>query len=163
MYPREVNMNTINEQQANKQKIQLYLGRVNDFFSQINDWFKDDLEVTTFPIQVGETLGTYEAPAIDIREKGQTESLANITPKGANVILTEGMLEMKGWIDRAHFDYMINGGPQVTMVPGKKLPMFKGINQDGWYWIVNPVTRTTRFADKSLLLELITLVSDHEF
>ncbi|MEK8016133.1 MAG: hypothetical protein VSS75_004635 [Candidatus Parabeggiatoa sp.] len=157
-------MNTLNEQHTNDpKKVQLYLDRVSDLFSQIKTWFKGELEIATDVIQVGEPLGTYEAPSLIIREKGKEDILANITPKGAGVILTEGMLEMKGWLDRIHLDYMNKGGPQVTLVPGKIQPVFKGINQEGWYWIVDPVTKTTRFADKALLLEMITWVSDHEF
>ena len=157
-------MDAINEQQVNEQKVQVYLERVNDFFNQIKNWFKDELEVTTYPVQVDEILGIYEAPAIDIREKGQTELLANITPKGATVILAEGLLEIKGWLDTDHLNYMVDGGFQVTdAYSGKKRPTFKGVNQDGWYWIDDPRTHKVHFVDKTRLLELITLVSDHEF
>ncbi|KHD11402.1 hypothetical protein PN36_10995 [Candidatus Thiomargarita nelsonii] len=86
-------MNTINDQQIVEKKVELYLERVNDFYSQIKDWFKDELEVATYPIQVGEPLGTYEAPALGIRDKEET--LANLTPKGATVILAEGLLPQK--------------------------------------------------------------------
>lgn len=156
-------MNTINEQHTNDKKIQLYLDRVTNLFSQIKAWFKGELEIATYVIQVGEPLGTYEAPALTIRGSGKEDILANITPKGAGIILTEGMLEMKGWLDRIHLDYMNKGGPLVTLVPGKTRPVFKAINQDGWYWIVDPVTKTTHFTDKASLLEMITWVSDHEF
>ena len=140
-------MNTINEQHTNDPKVYLYLERVSDLFSQINSWFQGELEIATGTVQIKEPVGTYEAPTLSVREKGQQEILANITPKSAGVILTEGMIEMKGWLDRIHLDYMTKGGPQVTLVPGKTRPVFKAINQDGWYWIV----------------EMITWVSDHEF
>ncbi len=89
--------------------------------------------------------------------------MVNLTPKSAGVILTEGMIEMKGWLDRIHLEYMTNGGPQVTLVPGNTRPMFKDVNQNGWYWIEDPITRTTHFVDKAFLMRLITWVSDHEF
>ena len=86
-------MKTQNEQQADGQKVQLYLHRVNDFFSQIKEWFKDELAVETTAVQVGETLGTYETLALSIRDKSQNKSLAKITPKGASVPLAKGLLE----------------------------------------------------------------------
>ncbi len=67
-------MNTINEQYTNDQKIQLYLNRVSDLFSQIKTWFKGELEVATDTIKVQETLGTYEVPTLSIREKVKKKS-----------------------------------------------------------------------------------------
>ena len=49
-------MNTINEQYTNDQKIQLYLNRVSDLFSQIKTWFKGELEVATDTIKVGTVI-----------------------------------------------------------------------------------------------------------
>lgn len=156
-------MNMLNEQHTeDPTKVQLYLERVNDLFSQIKTWFQGELEVTTDKIQIREPAGTYEAPTLSIREKGQTEILANLMPKCTDVFLTGGTIEMNGWLDQIYLEYMTKGGPEVTLTPGNTYPMFNGIDQNGWYWIVDPVTRTTRFTDKSSLLEMITRVSDHE-
>ncbi len=154
-------MNTINNPETDEKKLELYLKRVDDLFSQIREWFKDDLEVATYPIQVGEPLGRYEAPALLIRDNAET--LANLTPKGATVILAEGLLELKGWLDKVQLDYMTGNGPQVFKNNDKTQSVYQGINRDGWYWIESPITKKARFVDKTLLLKLITLVSDHEF
>ncbi|MEK8017794.1 MAG: hypothetical protein VSS75_013055 [Candidatus Parabeggiatoa sp.] len=157
-------MNTLNEQHTNDPtKVKLYLVRVSDLFSQIKTWFQGELEVATDTIQIKEPAGNYEAPTLSLREKGQAEILANIIPQSAGVILTEGMIEINGGLDQIHLEYMSKGGPQVTLEPGNTRPMFNGVNQNGWYWIVDPVTRTTRFTDKASLLEMITWVSDHDF
>ena len=156
-------MNTLNEQHTDDPtKVQLYLERVNDLFSQIKTWFQGELEIVTDTIQIREPAGSYEAPTLSIREKGQTEILANLIPKSSGTTLFKGMIEIKGWLDRIHLDYMTKGGPKVTLTPGNTYQMLNGVDQNGWYWIVDPVTRTTRFTDKTSLLEMITWVSDHE-
>ncbi len=156
-------MNTINEQHSDNQKVQIYLRRVSDLFTQIQTWFQGELDVAMDTIQIKEPAGNYEAPTLSLREIGKTEILANLIPKSSGTILFEGMIEIKGWLDTIDLDYMTKGGPQVTLTPGNTYPMFNGVNQDGWYWIVDPVTRTTRFTDKASLLEMMTWVSDHEF
>ncbi len=157
-------MNTLNEQHTDDpKKVQLYLRRVSDLFSQIKTWFQGELEVATDTIQIKEPAGNYEAPTLSIREKGQAEILANLIPKSAGTILFEGMIEINGGLDQIHLEYMAKGGPQVTLTQGNTYPMLNGINQNGWYWIVDPVTKKTCFTDKASLLEMITWVSDHEF
>jgi len=158
-------MNTLNEQHTDDpKKVQLYLERVSDLFSQVQTWFKGELEIATADtIQIKEPAGIYEAPTLSIREKGQTEILANLIPKSSGTILFEGTIEINGGLDQIHLEYMTKGGPQVTLTPGNTYPMLNGVNQNGWYWIVDPVTRTTRFTDKASLLEMITWASDHEF
>jgi hypothetical protein len=157
-------MNTLNEQHTHdEQKVQLYLERVSDLFSQVKTWFHGEFEVTTDKIKIKEPAGNYEAPTLSIREKGQTETLVNLIPKSSGTLLFKGTIEINGWLDHIYLEYMAKGGPQVTLTPGNTYPMLNGINQNGWYWIVDPVTRTTRFTDKASLLEMITWVSDHEF
>jgi len=97
---------------------------VSDLFSQIKTWFQGELEVATDSIQIKEPAGNYEAPTLSLREKGQAEILANLRPKSAVVILTEGMIEINGGLDQIHLEYMTNGGPQVTLKPGNTRPMF---------------------------------------
>ena len=47
-------MNTINEQHTDDpKKVQLYLERVSDLFSQVQTWFKGELEIATaYTIQI---------------------------------------------------------------------------------------------------------------
>jgi len=97
------------------------LERVSDLFSQVQTWFKGELEIATADtIQIKEPAGIYEAPTLSIREKGQTEILANLIPKSSGTILFEGTIEINGDLDQIHLEYMTKGGPQVTLTPWSK-------------------------------------------
>ena len=82
--------------------------------------------------------------------------LAFIKPNGASVIGGEGLIEIEGLLaGKEYLLYMRNSK--------KGASLYKGINQDGWYWIEDSRRNRAHLLDKSLLLDIITLVSDYEF
>ncbi len=147
------------------QNLQTYLERVNVFFRQIQDWFAAEFDVMTSSISLRERGHTYEAPVLTIRERGQEEVLATLKPVGAFVVRVAGLIEIRGWVDRAHLDYMTTEDRFLVTEAstGLKRHTYLGVNQAGWYWVEDPRTRQAYLVDKTVLLKLITLVSDHEF
>jgi hypothetical protein len=161
--------NEAEEYQLAEQKKQVYLTRVNQLFSNIKHWLKDEARVEQQEIEVTEKFtGTYTVPSLSISTQAGQE-LAEIKPKGAYVILAEGLVDIEGGFGREHITYMVDGGPySYRPLPENttqffKKPMFKGIKEDAWYWVEDSRLDRANAIDKELLRELITLVSDYEF
>jgi hypothetical protein len=79
-----------------------------------------------------------------------------VKPNGASVIGGEGLIEIEGLL--AGKEYLL-----YMRKPHSKMDvsLYKGINQDGWYWIEDTRRNLAHKLDKSLLLDIITLVSDY--
>ncbi len=163
--------NEAEEYQYAEQKKQVYLTRVNQLFGNIKNWLKDDtLQVEQQEIAVTEKFtGTYSAPALSISTQ-TGEKLADIKPRGAYIILAEGMIDVEGGFGRENLTYMVGGGPD-SYKANPKNPVqiftekrFKEIGDDGWYWIEETLEDKVHFLNaKNVLLEIITQVSDYEF
>ncbi|HAI68480.1 MAG TPA: hypothetical protein DCM38_03470 [Gammaproteobacteria bacterium] len=153
----------IEEQQNAELKQQIYLQRVNQLHTHIINWLQDEpfiLEKGNMTVQ--SALGDYQAARLSIQtERGET--LANLFSKGTSVLLGEGLIEMEGVVGTESIIYMLKGGLIITDRYGKNRPMYKGIHENGWYWIEDSYRNKAHLMNKTLFLELITLVSDYEF
>jgi len=157
-------MNLIEEPQsmAIAEQKRVYLQRVNQLYQNIQDWLKnDDLVCTQSEVEIAETLGEYVVPTLAIQTVAG-EDLAALKPVGASVLHAEGMIEVTGWLDRDYIMYMQAGGPGFIDPAGLRHPFYKGIGEEGWYWL-NRLNTHALLLQKSSLLQLITWVSDHEF
>ncbi len=157
-------MNLIEEPQSItiEESKRVYLQRVNQLYQNIQDWLKnDDLVRTQSKIEIAETLGEYVVPTLAI-QTAAGEELATLKPVGADVLLVEGMIEVTGWLDHDYVLYLLAGGPTFLDPTRIKHPYYKGIGEEGWYWINRLNTHPLRL-NSSSLLQLITWVSDHEF
>ncbi len=162
--------NEAEEYQLAEQKKQVYLNRVNQLFGHIKNWLKEEsVAVKQQNIEIVEKFtGHYTVPSLSISTQAGKE-LAKIKPKGAYVILAEGLVDIEGGFGREHITYMVDGGPySYRPLPENttqffKKPMFKGIKEDSWYWVEDSRLDRANAIDKELLRDLITLVSDYEF
>jgi len=158
------------EYQQAEQKKQVYLARVNQLFDNIKNWLKDDaLHLEQQDIEMTEKFtGGYIAPSLSISTQTGLK-LAEIKPKGAYIILAEGLVDVEGGFGREHIIYMVDGGPYSCKPTSEdtaqfiKKPMFKGIDNDGWYWVEESLNDKAHFMNKNTLLDVITQVSDYEF
>lgn len=150
---------------AELQDLQKFLDRVKQFFDQVQDWFRQELDVVISSIRLCEGGHTYEAPVLTFHGKGQAEVLATLKPVGALEVLVEGLIEVNGWVDRTHLGYMTKEDRFLITdtASGQKRHTYNGVTQAGWYWVADPRTKEAHLADKTVLLKLITLVSDYEF
>ncbi|MEN8214924.1 MAG: hypothetical protein ABFS56_00805 [Pseudomonadota bacterium] len=151
-----------------EQEKQLFLERVNQLFSEIKTWFRDDFKIEQQIIDVTESLGTYRARALSINSL-QGEKLADIRPIGARVIAADGRIDIKGWLDTENLYFFISAPtttlrvsigslPAGTIVP--RTQIYKGVEVNGWYWIDN---QRAHLLNKELLFDLISHVSDYDF
>ncbi len=162
--------NEAEEYQQAEQKKQVYLNRVNQLFGNIKNWLKDEARVEQQEIEITEKFtGTYTVPSLSIStQTGQ--ALAEIKPRGAYVILAEGLVDVEGGFGREHLTYMVDGGPDSHKAnPQNPVQifteqMFKDIDDDGWYWIEETTDEKVHFInDKNALLDIISQVSYYEF
>jgi len=150
-------------------KIHLYLKRVEHLYRPIKQWLTEEqLLFVPNKMDTIEQLATYKTTQLSIKtQTGKT--LGKIKPKGSRVILGEGLIEIEGWLGKESLVYMIKNGLKITKPDRHNsdklitVPMYKGIDIDGWYWIEDSRRNRAHLLDKSLFLELITFVSDYEF
>jgi hypothetical protein len=155
-------MNIIMEQQHVEENKQLYLQRVNQLYHHAKGWLTEmNLVFSTTKHLFKDELGNYHSSIMTIEDEDNT-LLARLIPVGAKNLLGEGVVEIVNWVGEEHIFYMPKEG-QTMVISGNKIPLLNGVNKAGWYWIEDPCTGEAHFVDKSLLLKLITLVSDYEF
>lgn len=154
------------KQQSHKNtesKQQIYLQRINQLHTNIKNWLQDEpfiLEISN--IDIIEVLGNYQVAQLSIKTKNG-ETLAKLLSKGTAVLLGEGLIEMEGKVGTESIIYMLKGGLMITDRYGKNRPMYKGINENGWYWIEDSYRNKAHLMNQALIKDLITLVSDYEF
>ncbi len=147
----------------------VYLERVEQLYLSIKPWLAEEqLLFVSSQIDVIEQRASYKTIQLSIKAQ-ENKTLAETKPKGSRVLLGEGLVEIEGWLGKESLIYMIKDGLQMTKpdrYDSNKLitvPMYKGIDADGWYWIENSRRNRAHLLNKSLFLELITFVSDYEF
>lgn len=145
---------------------QRYLQRVADFFAQVCAWLPDELETVEIKRTIEDETGQYEVSGIAIVRKEVAEpddAVADLLPEGSSVLLAEGLIELSGAFGTESILYMVKDSLIICDAAGKERPMFKGLEQDGWYWLENknPITALALNAD--LFMELLAMVSDYEF
>ncbi|KHD06396.1 hypothetical protein PN36_24675 [Candidatus Thiomargarita nelsonii] len=145
------------ESEAARQKILMYVERLEQLYTDIRVWLaKENLLVIDTGIDILEQMATYQVTGLSVQTQAG-KVLAEIQPAAASVIVAEGRIDVVGWLGTEYLLYMLKPRPEL----GK--PLYKGLNQDAWYWIEDSYRNRAHRLEKSLLLELITLVSDYEF
>jgi hypothetical protein len=145
------------ESEAARQKIHLYVERIEQLYTDIRAWLaKENLVVIDTCIEILEQMATYQVTGLSVQTQAG-KVLAEIKPAAASVIVAEGRIDVVGWLGTEYLLYMLKHRPEL----GK--PLYKGLNQDAWYWIEDSYRNRAHSLEASILLELITLVSDYEF
>lgn len=154
---------------------QVFLARVETLLAEIENWLSGELQVTRQTIEITEFIGTYTAPSLVIRLP-QGRKLAEVCPGNAGVVAAEGRIDIHGRLGTEYLYFYLSSPmtmlkvslgkgediiPAGTLVPNIKL--HKGIKVDGWYWIDYEDIERAHFLNKSLLLKIISRVSDHDF
>jgi hypothetical protein len=157
----------MNVEQTDKK--QIYLQRVNQLYENIKIWLKDEkLVIVPKTFEIVEVLGRYQSTSLSIKSP-TGDTLADIIPQGASVILAEGLIDIDGWLGQEYLAYMVNGGPYSFRRSAKdknkhiKHFFYPSIEADGWYWVEEKLNSEVHFLNKNSLLQLISQVSMHEF
>ncbi len=147
-----------------EQKKQLYLQRVEQLYTNIQDWLKDEeLILVPSDFEIIDAFGSYKGTLLTVKTP-TGKKLAEFQPRGASVVLAEGLINVDGWLGSEYLAYMVDGGPCFIRLTNdneekKWTPYYSAIQVDGWYWIDGTQKDGAHIVDKTLLLELIFYVS----
>ena len=140
-------------------------------FSDIENWLKGtDLKASRGTMELDEeVLGRYEAPTVTI-QNAQAKKVADLLPVGAQIIGAEGRVDLVGTLDREVLVYLSQGGPRITVKAanrreaegGRATPLFRGVEEAGWYWIERSRPARARRLTQELFLDLVSEVSDYD-
>jgi hypothetical protein len=115
-----------------------------------------------------EVYGQYEVDKLCLRD-ASGKKIAEIVPIAASVIGAKGRVDMVGALDHVILVDLDAGGPAITTtveVNGQKeshtKPLYRGIQDAGWYWIESRKLSLGRKLDEALFLDLLAEVSDYE-
>jgi len=151
-------------QEEIERKKQLYLQRVNQLYDHIQDWLKDEkLVLVPTEFDIVDALGTYKGTSLSIKRQS-AKTLAEFRPRGTSVALTEGVINIEGWLGGEYLAYMVDGGPSLLKLNVEtneyiKESYYPAIKVDGWYWMEGTQKNNAHLMNKALLLKLIYYVS----
>jgi hypothetical protein len=148
-----------------------YIARLNALYSDAEKWIEDtDLKASRGQLELREEIpGSYDAPTLSIHDS-QGSKVADLLPIGAWIIGAEGRVDLVGILDRNSLVFLGVGGPRRktrVSVEGSgeaeewSRPLFRGVDQPGWYWIEDKRLGRARLVTKQVFLDLLAEVSDH--
>jgi hypothetical protein len=127
---------------------QLYTERLTTLYDNIEKW----LDGEKFTFQPSKEffeeggLGQYEAPVLRILSQETQKQIVVIRPAGAMIIAAEGRVDIVGDFDKESLIYLLpmsgivasvsyRKGMEPPHTERKKISMFSGFEDEGWYWI----------------------------
>lgn len=152
-----------------KNKKDEFLSQIDILFESIKEWSSTaNLEVSSSEININEeAFGPYNSLKLSIKNSSGKE-IAQIIPIGASIIGANGRVDIKGLYDNIIIVLLNKGGPKITIttMDGDKsstesTPFYKGIDEDGWYWIEDKRDKGHLF-NAELFFELLSEISDYE-
>jgi hypothetical protein len=147
-----------------------FLNRLAHLFSDIEAWVKRrNLRVACSKLTLNEeAYGAYEVEKLSILET-DGRRVGEMLPVGASVIGAMGRVDLIGPLAREILVYLDKGGPCITKstMDGNHrethtVPLYRGVDVAGWYWIESRKLSRARKLDEALFLDLLAEVSDYE-
>lgn len=153
-----------------------YLKNVSDIYKEVSNWLNEhSLLYEEKGIEIfEEASGKYHINKLIIC-KDKNKQIAEIRPIGAWIVGGRGRLDLIGKLDQQILIYLNKCGTVVKSsittsigdehheVSGNTYSLYKGIVQDGWYWIENKNVGKAHILNKELFFRLIAEISDYEF
>jgi hypothetical protein len=147
-----------------------FLNRLAHLFSDIEAWVEHrNLRVARSKIPLNEeAYGAYDVEKLSIFE-GDGQRVGEVLPVGASVIGAMGRVDLAGPLAREILVYLDRGGPCITKSTTvgnhsetQTVPLYRGVEEAGWYWIESRKLSRARKLDEALFLDLLAEVSDYE-
>jgi len=151
-------------------EVNSFVDSVNSLFTEIESWIastplrgiRQEIEI------LEEASGLYKANRLAIVDEGG-KKIADLQPIGTYIIGGNGRIDLNGTIDKVILVNLEAGGPSMTTTitvggqPEKRTtPFYKGVDQQGWYWIEDKRRGKANLFTKDLFVELLREVSDYE-
>jgi len=153
------------------QKSEEFLASIQELFTEIESWATaKGLRCKRGSVTINEQdNGTYQAVTLQILTD-KDEKIAEFVPVGASIIGAKGRVDFVGTIDSVILANWDKGGPSIitatregNVKESKTQPLYKGIEEAGWYWVESrKLSRAHKF-DQRLFYELLRGVSDYDY
>lgn len=143
---------------------------LHSLFADIETWVAEsELRVTRSEMTLNEeTYGLYSVEKLTILMH-DGKMTAEVVPVGASVIGAMGRVDLAGLLDREILVFLDKGGPSLTLsiaddthAESHTRPLYRGVDEPGWYWLESRKISRVRKLDKALFLDLLRGVSDYE-
>lgn len=145
---------------------------VKNLYSEIKAWVSEtNLRCEESTITINEkNSGEYQINRLTLLTKEESTKIAEIEPIGAWVIGANGRIDIKGIHDRIIIVHLNEGEPSInsTIIHAishsetHKRPFFKGIDEDGWYWIEHKLSSKGHKLTAELFFDILSDISDYE-
>ena len=145
----------------NKAMLDIYLKNIKCLYASIKEWIADkglSEEEVEHAINE-EQFGEYKTSRMIIHQSPKDIRLGELSPVSASVIGADGRVDLTGDYDQQILVYLTPNKPDGRF---EEMP-YKGVKQNGWYWIEDYRRGKAHLIDKELFFELLEMVSDHEF
>ncbi|MDD5034252.1 MAG: hypothetical protein PHE55_05795 [Methylococcaceae bacterium] len=159
----------MNSDKANHLKF--FLNEVSALYSEIREWISGtNLVYDEEPISINEkNCGKYETKKVLLSKKDGTR-IAEIVPIGAWVIGANGRIDFKGLHDQIIIVHLSQGGPAANLTirdaeghpVTQSKPLFRGINEEGWYWIEHKLSSKGHQLTAELFFDILADISNYE-
>lgn len=148
-----------------------YLSDIKSLYQEISKWIHNTaLKMREEEMVIHEKAsGEYTVKKLIILDDNDNR-IAELVPVGAWIIGAKGRVDLIGKLDEVIIIDLEKGGPTLTTSiteEGKKEEnktkyLYKGVDQEGWYWIENTRLGRLYALDQQLFFELLAEVSDYE-
>ena len=152
-------------------EVKTFVDSVDRLFAEIESWIAPtNLKGIRQEIEIAEEAsGSYKVNKL-ILENERGKKIVEFLPIGTFIIGGNGRIDLNGTIDKAMIVNLKTGGPSmtttITTVEGcteaQTTSFYKGIDQQGWYWIEDRRRGKANFFTKNQFVELLKEVSDYE-
>ena len=153
-----------------EETLRIYRQNVSTLFEQVKTWMEDiPFSTKEESIELNEEKsGRYSISKLVIFDEND-HLLAELAPSAAWVIGAKGRMDLVGEFEREILVYL-DAAPSKPVFPSKhdnpekeKFRLYKGIEQDGWYWIESKHLMRSHIVNQELFLDLLAEVSNYEF
>lgn len=148
-----------------------YLSDIKSLYQEISAWIHNTaLKIREEEMVIHEKAsGEYTAKKLIILDDNDN-TIAELVPIGAWIIGANGRVDLIGKLDKAIIIDLEKGGLRLTTsitegenkISEETKYLYKGVDQEGWYWIENTRRSRVYALDQQLFFDLLAEVSDYE-
>ncbi|MDD2725251.1 MAG: hypothetical protein PHH59_14680 [Methylovulum sp.] len=116
-----------------------------------------------------EEYGVYSAPQLTILN-ANGDKIAEVIPVAASVLGANGRVDIKGRYDNVTILDLNKGGPQINGLVAERghpfirtTPLYKGIDEAGWYWIEHKFSSKGHLLTRELFFEILDDVCEYAY
>jgi len=149
-----------------------FFNHIDELFLKIEEWSKNNGLITKrLDISISEeACGSYHIDKLLITD-GDRNKVAEIVPVGAWILGANGRVDIKGHYETLILVDLDKGGPSTTIttedgVAGKHTytkSFYRGIDENGWYWIDSTVSSKGHKLSQNFFLDLLEKVSGYVY